>query len=100
LLYEARLSASVPTLTDDSDRLTWVERGLRAFTDVRAGEGANALAMFANVFLILCAYYFIKPLREGWLAASGTGGLSKLEVRAYTAFGQSLPVIPGVARAR
>jgi ATP:ADP antiporter, AAA family len=77
--------------------LTWVERGLRAFTDVRAGEGATALVMFANVFLILCAYYFIKPLREGWLAASGTGGLSKLEVRAYTAFGQSLLLIPVVA---
>jgi AAA family ATP:ADP antiporter len=84
-------------LHDDAGRLTWVERGLRAFTDVRAGEGATALVMFANVFLILCAYYFIKPLREGWLAASGTGGLSKIEVRAYTAFGQSLLLVPVVA---
>jgi ATP:ADP antiporter, AAA family len=91
------LSASVPALNDDADRLTWVERGLRAFTDVRAGEGATALVMFANVFLILCAYYFIKPLREGWLAATGTGGLTKIEVRAYTAFGQSLLLIPVVA---
>jgi AAA family ATP:ADP antiporter len=47
--------------------------------------------------VILCAYYFIKPLREGWLAASGTGGLSKLELRAYTAFGQSLLLVPVVA---
>jgi AAA family ATP:ADP antiporter len=74
-----------------------VERGLRVFTDVRPGEGRTALLMFANVFLILCAYYFIKPLREGWLAVSGVAGLSKLELRAYTAFGQSLLLIPVVA---
>jgi len=87
----------VPAAPDDLDRLTWVERGLRAFTEVRPGEGHTALVMFANVFLILCAYYFIKPLREGWLAASGAGGLSPLELRAYTAFGQSLILIPVVA---
>lgn len=91
------MSASAPAARDEGPRLTWVERGLRAFTDVRPGEGHTALVMFANVFLILCAYYFIKPLREGWLAASGTGGLSKLELRAYTAFGQSLLLVPVVA---
>jgi ATP:ADP antiporter, AAA family len=84
-------------VTDVPERLTWVERALRAFTDVRAGEGYTAIVMFANVFLILCAYYFIKPLREGWIAVSGTGGLSKVEVRAYTAFGQSLLLVPVVA---
>jgi AAA family ATP:ADP antiporter len=93
------VSATVPTAPAEFDRsrLTWVERGLRAFTDVRPGEGRVALLMFANVFLILCAYYFIKPLREGWIAVSGLGGLSKLELRAYTAFGQSLLLIPVVA---
>lgn len=93
------MSATVPTAPAEFDRsrLTWVERGLRAFTDVRPGEGRIALLMFANVFLILCAYYFIKPLREGWIAVSGLGNLSKLELRAYTAFGQSLLLIPVVA---
>jgi len=52
--------------------------------------------MFANVFLILCAYYFIKPLREGWIAVSDIGGLSKMEVKAYSSFGQSLLLIPVV----
>ncbi|RIL05674.1 MAG: hypothetical protein DCC71_09525 [Proteobacteria bacterium] len=75
-----------------------MERGLRAFTDVRPGEGRTALVMFTNVFLILCAYYFVKPLREGWLAASGeVAGFSKIEVRAYTSFGQSLLLVPVVA---
>ena len=72
------------------------ERFLRLFTDVQAGEGFTALLMFANVFLILCAYYFIKPLREGWIAVSDISGLSKMEVKAYSSFGQSLFLIPVV----
>lgn len=94
------MSATAPPATGDFDRsrLTWVERGLRAFTDVRPGEGRTALVMFGNVFLILCAYYFVKPLREGWLASSGeVAGLSKIEVRAYTSFAQSLLLVPVVA---
>ncbi|MEB2346207.1 MAG: hypothetical protein OZ948_15895 [Deltaproteobacteria bacterium] len=70
--------------------LTPVERCLRVFTDVRAGEGRIALLMFANVFLLLCAYYLLKPLREGWLAISDVGDLSKTELKAYTAFGQTV----------
>jgi AAA family ATP:ADP antiporter len=73
-----------------------LERFLRLFTDVRAGEGFTALLMFANVFLILCAYYFIKPLREGWIAVSDISGLSKMEVKAYSSFGQSFLLIPAV----
>jgi AAA family ATP:ADP antiporter len=46
--------------------------------------------MFANVFLILLAYYFIKPLREGWIAISDIEGLSKMEVKAYSSFAQSI----------
>lgn len=74
-----------------------IERVLKIFTDVRPGEGGTALLMFANVFLILCAYYFIKPVREGWIAISDVSGLSKMEVKAYTSFGQSLILLPIVA---
>ena len=45
--------------------------------------------MFANVFLILLAYYCIKPIREGWIAVSDIEGLSKMEVKAYSSFFQS-----------
>lgn len=69
---------------------TALERLLRLFTDVRPGEGHTALQLFASVFLLLCAYYLIKPLREGWIAVSGVGQLSKMEVKAYTSFGQAL----------
>jgi AAA family ATP:ADP antiporter len=75
-------------------QLSRLERFLRLFTDVRPGEGATALLMFVNVFLILCAYYFIKPLRDGWIAISDISGLSKMEVKAYTSFGQGLLLIP------
>src|SRR3990172_8133579 len=53
--------------------------------------------MFVNVFLILCAYYFVKPLREGWIAISDVSGLSKMEVKAYSSFGQSLLLVPVVS---
>ena len=66
------------------------ERFLRLFTEVKPGEGTTALLMFANVFLILLAYYFIKPLREGWIAVSDVQGLSKMEVKAYSSFLQSI----------
>ncbi len=71
-------------------RLTRTERVLRLFTDIRPGEGSTALVMFANVFLILCAYYFVKPLREGWIAVSAISDLSAMEVKAYSSFCQSL----------
>ncbi len=70
--------------------LSKTERLLCLFTEVRPGEGSTALLMFANVFLILLAYYFIKPLREGWIAISDIEGLSKMEVKAYSSFVQSI----------
>lgn len=71
-------------------KLTRLEKVLCIFTEVRAGEGPTALLMFVNVFFILCAYYLVKPLREGWIAVSDIQGLSKLEVKAYSSFAQSL----------
>jgi len=72
------------------DDLSTTERLLRVFTEIRPGEGPTAVLMFANVFLILLAYYFIKPLREGWIAVSDIEGLSKMEVKAYSSFAQSV----------
>jgi len=69
--------------------LSRLERFLQVFTEVKAGEGSTAMLMFANVFLILCAYYFVKPLREGWIAISDIEGLTKMEVKAYSSFFQA-----------
>ena len=37
-------------------RLSLLDSTLRLFTEVRPGEGLTAVIMFANVFLLLCAY--------------------------------------------
>lgn len=76
-------------------------RLLRVIADVREGEAAAALNLFLCIFLVLCAYYFVKPVREGWLSVSAIQGLSKIELKAYTSFAQALillAVIPGYAR--
>jgi len=69
------------------------ERFLQLFTDVKPGEGRTAMLMFANVFLILLAYYLIKPLREGWIAVADVEGLSKMEVKAYSSFLQTIILV-------
>ena len=41
-----------------------LERLLSVFTDVRAGEGITVVMMAVNIFLLLGAYYLLKPVRE------------------------------------
>ena len=48
-----------------------VERFLSLFADVRAGEGAAALLMTLNVFILLAAYYLLKPAREALILTEG-----------------------------
>ena len=83
--------------TDQASPRTRVERLLSLFTEVRAGEGRPALAMLGCVFLVLCAYYLIKPAREGWLSVSVLGGLSKIEIKAYSSFVQAVLLIAAVS---
>ncbi len=87
--------------TSFSPRPVWPRRLLGLITEVRAGEAGPALTLFATIFLVLCAYYFIKPVREGWLSVSAVAGLSKMEIKAYSSFAQTLvllAVIPFYAR--
>ncbi len=79
--------------TSSTSPLSTNERFLSLFTEVKQGEGTTAILLFANVFLILLAYYFIKPLREGWIAISDVQGLSKMEVKAYSSFLQSIMLL-------
>jgi AAA family ATP:ADP antiporter len=77
----AATEVSGPTV----DRVGLLDRALRPFTEVRGGEGATALLLALNVFFLLAAYYFIKPVREA-LILSGEGA----EVKSYAAAGQAL----------
>ena len=61
--------------TLDSDGRTRLERVLGAFTEVHAGEGRTALLLALNVFLILMAYYVLKPVREALILGEGSAEL-------------------------
>jgi AAA family ATP:ADP antiporter len=60
-----------------------LERMLRLFSDVREGEGPRLLALTLNVFLILVAYYLMKPVREVLILAQPGG--AELKSYAYAA---------------
>src|SRR5215510_9780975 len=62
-----------------------LDRALSVFTDVRAGEGALAVLMLLNVFLLLVCYAVIKTVREPLILLGGGA-----EVRSYAAAGQAL----------
>jgi AAA family ATP:ADP antiporter len=56
-----------PRMTDregGGEGRTALEKALGLVTDVRAGEGVTALLLTLNLFLLLTAYYVIKPVRD------------------------------------
>ena len=62
-----------------------LDRVLSIFTDVHAGEGATAVLMLVNIFLLLMCYSIIKIVREPLILLGGGA-----EVRSYSAAGQAL----------
>lgn len=63
-----------------------LDRALRPFADVRNGEGATALLLALNVFLLLATYYCIRPLREALILSTAGGP----ELKSYLAAGQAI----------
>ncbi|MBI2827649.1 MAG: hypothetical protein HYX77_00070 [Acidobacteria bacterium] len=66
-------------------RKSWLDRILSLAADVRAGEGAVALLLAANVFALLAFYYVLKTVRESLILSEGGA-----EVKSYAAAGQAL----------
>jgi len=64
-----------------------LDRLLRLFTDVEAGEAGTALLMFVNLFLLLLGYYVLRTVREPLILASGA------EVASYSSAGQALTLM-------
>jgi AAA family ATP:ADP antiporter len=62
-----------------------VERFLSVFATVHRGEGITALLLMLNVFLLLTAYYIIKPVREALILGSAGA-----EIKSYAGAGQAL----------
>ena len=79
----------------DSDQIrtaprSGLERVLRLFGDVRAGESLPALLLLANIFLIVFASQIIKTIREPLILATGGLTTSGAVLKSYSAAGQAL----------
>lgn len=61
-----------------------VDKVLGIFTEVHSGEGLLALSMALLVFLLLTAYYLIKPVREALILQQG-GAVAKSYLSAVMA---------------
>jgi AAA family ATP:ADP antiporter len=73
-----------------------LDRALAPFADVRSGEGAGVALLGLNAFLLLTAYYLIKPVREALILGSAGA-----EVKSYSSAGQALLllfVVPAYGR--
>jgi len=57
-----------------------LDRLLSLFADVHRGEGGRLLLLTFNVFLILTAYYVMKPVREALILAQPGGA----EIKSYS----------------
>jgi AAA family ATP:ADP antiporter len=68
-----------------SEKASLLDRFLRLFGEVEAGESLTALLMLTNIFLILAGYYIVKTVREPLILASGGA-----EVKSYAAAGMAL----------
>ena len=66
-----------------------VERLLRIFTEVRAGEATTVLLLTLDVFLLLTAYYLLKTVREPLILKVAHGA----EIKSYASAGQAVLLI-------
>jgi AAA family ATP:ADP antiporter len=82
--------------TEETQR-TLPLRLLGLVTDVRRAEAPLALALGANVFLLLTAYYLIKPVREALILALDSGAEYKSSMSAAIAVALVV-LVPAYAR--
>lgn len=71
-------------VVQDGKKKGLLDRCLSVLADVRAGEGAGALLLAANAFVLLTAYYVLKTVREA-LILGQYGAATKVYMSAATA---------------
>jgi AAA family ATP:ADP antiporter len=71
-----------------ASRRTRLDRALAVCADVRAGEGAGALLLAANVFCLLTFYSVLKVVREALILSEGGA-----EIKSYAAAGQAVLLV-------
>jgi ATP:ADP antiporter, AAA family len=103
-MVETRVSVPFePAPGAEAARPSLLERALGVVTEVHPGEGVTALLLATALFLLLMAYYIIKPVREAlilqhpagaeyksWLGAA-IAGLLLVVVPAYSKLADRLP---------
>ena len=75
-------------LSDKRTKYNLFYRFLRLFTDIRQGEAGKALLLALNVFLILMAYYIIKPVRDALILTAKSP-----EMKSYLGAAQAIILI-------
>ena len=60
-----------------------LEKLLGLFAEVKAGEGLLAIIMTLNIFLVLNAYYVLKPIRDSLITNAVLFGITGDELAAY-----------------
>lgn len=78
-------------MRDNQASASPLDRALRLFSDVRSGEGITVVLLALNVFLLLTAYYFIKPLREALILDE-----SGAEIKSYASALQAIILLGAV----
>lgn len=68
-----------------------LERFLSFFAKVHSGEGKSLLLLFFNSFLLLFAYYLLKPVREALILTEGGA-----EVRSYAVAAQAILLLGAI----
>jgi AAA family ATP:ADP antiporter len=79
-------ASSVPVAETKSLGISY--RLLRLFTVIYPGEAAKALLLFLNVFLLLFAYYIIKPVRDALILTGQSA-----EIKSYMGAAQAVLLI-------
>lgn len=82
--------------SEGEERRSRLERALGIVTNVRPGEGVTALLLATALFLLLMAYYIIKPVREALILQHASGAEYKSWLGAAIAI-LLLAVVPAYA---
>ncbi|CAN5911637.1 MFS transporter [soil metagenome] len=80
-------------MASEGTRTGWKERVLAPFAKVEPGEAGVAMLMTLTVFLILCAYYVLKPAREQLLLPTTLFGIPGPELKSYAGAAMALVFI-------
>lgn len=76
-------------MTPQKSRL---ERALSVIAEVRPGEGRAVLLLALNIFILLLAYYLLKPVRDAFILTVPSGA----EYRSYLSGTVALPLLMAV----